>query len=277
MNVQEYIDSGLLELYAAGGLTEAERAEVEAMAMRNPGVRSALDHALRTMEAYALTHAQAPPAHLEEKVLSRLQQDSPEGVKPSSAVMPDHQVSPITSMQSRPRPSKLNQRLKWAAVILLAVSAFTNFSLYRRLQEKEQELLATRQTVRQYAYQVSQLEQKAFQTENLMTFLRDPRTVSLPLKSVQANLAVSATVYWNQQNNEVVLDPASLPVAPDNKQYQLWAILDGVPIDAGLVQSQDRLQRMKATPMAQAFAITLEPKGGSATPTLEEMVVMGNI
>jgi anti-sigma-K factor RskA len=32
---------------------------------------------------------------------------------------------------------------------------------------------------------------------------------------------------------------------------------------------------MKVFPKADAFAITLEPKGGSSTPTMEEMCVLG--
>jgi anti-sigma-K factor RskA len=34
---------------------------------------------------------------------------------------------------------------------------------------------------------------------------------------------------------------------------------------------------MKDIGQAQAFAITLEPAGGSASPTLNQMYVMGNI
>jgi anti-sigma-K factor RskA len=34
---------------------------------------------------------------------------------------------------------------------------------------------------------------------------------------------------------------------------------------------------MKNIPRAQAFAITLEKKGGNPTPTMEQMFVMGSI
>jgi anti-sigma-K factor RskA len=35
------------------------------------------------------------------------------------------------------------------------------------------------------------------------------------------------------------------------------------------------LQKMKSVENPQAFAVTLEPKGGSAVPTLNQMFVMG--
>ena len=58
----------------------------------------------------------------------------------------------------------------------------------------------------------------------------------------------------------------------------------GVPelvqaIDAAVGQSNLRrvLQKMKPFDKADAFAITLEKKGGSTTPTMEAMYVMGKV
>jgi anti-sigma-K factor RskA len=45
----------------------------------------------------------------------------------------------------------------------------------------------------------------------------------------------------------------------------------------GLGPEGDGLQRMKDVPEAQAFAVTLERAGGSPTPTLEAMVLMGPV
>ena len=65
---------------------------------------------------------------------------------------------------------------------------------------------------------------------------------------------------------------------PADKQYQLWALKDGQPIDMGVfdpVTPEDGLLEMGRVPGADAFAVTLEPRGGSANPTLEEMYVYG--
>jgi anti-sigma-K factor RskA len=35
------------------------------------------------------------------------------------------------------------------------------------------------------------------------------------------------------------------------------------------------MKPMKSTAEAQAFAVTLEPRGGSASPTMNEMMVLG--
>jgi hypothetical protein len=63
----------------------------------------------------------------------------------------------------------------------------------------------------------------------------------------------------------VYLSSVKLPVAPEGKQYQLWAIVDGKPVDAGLLDNPETFEKMKSLGNAQAFAISLEAKGGSTT------------
>jgi anti-sigma-K factor RskA len=72
-----------------------------------------------------------------------------------------------------------------------------------------------------------------------------------------------------------------LPQAPADKQYQLWAIVDGVPQDAGVITKNDktiRIQKMKSfgNIKVNAFAITLEKEGGNPTPK-GQMYVLGNL
>ena len=61
-------------------------------------------------------------------------------------------------------------------------------------------------------------------------------------------------------------------------QYQLWALVDGKPVSAGMYSAEKDTKEILANiPKAQAFAITLEKQGGSTSPTMENMFVMGNI
>ena len=85
-----------------------------------------------------------------------------------------------------------------------------------------------------------------------------------------------AKLFWMKTTGDVYIDPSNLPEAPANKQYQLWAIVDGKPVDAGMISKEKgeyRIQKMKSFGSVEAFAITMEKTGGSATPTMDEMVV----
>ena len=56
--------------------------------------------------------------------------------------------------------------------------------------------------------------------------------------------------------------------------------VDGAPVDIGMLDSefQGRVLTMKHTKAGSvAFAITLEKTGGSPTPNMEEMYVMGRV
>ena len=69
-----------------------------------------------------------------------------------------------------------------------------------------------------------------------------------------------------------------MPQPSQGKQYQLWALVDGKPVDAGMVDANcTTVCKMKNIPKAQAFAITLEKAGGSPSPTMEAMYVFGKV
>jgi anti-sigma-K factor RskA len=71
-----------------------------------------------------------------------------------------------------------------------------------------------------------------------------------------------------------------MPKNDEAHQYQLWALVDGKPVDLGVFDSTDKtigLKDMKSIGNAQTFAVTLEPRGGSVSPTLEKLMVIGNI
>ena len=88
-----------------------------------------------------------------------------------------------------------------------------------------------------------------------------------------------ATVYWNTESKEVYLLVNQLPMPVPDKQYQLWAIVDGHPVDAGVFDMDKNFSfvKLKTIPKAEAFAITLEKKGGSTTPSMDAMYVMGKV
>jgi anti-sigma-K factor RskA len=103
------------------------------------------------------------------------------------------------------------------------------------------------------------------------------------MKGMEVSPASFATVYWDTTSKDVYLVVNNLPKPASDKQYQLWALLNGQPIDIGMVDNdvfigqKKLLLRMKNVRGAQAFAITLEKKGGSEKPTMESMYVMGNL
>ena len=83
---------------------------------------------------------------------------------------------------------------------------------------------------------------------------------------------MKANIIFNEQTRKTYLWSAHLPQLDNNQQYQLWALVDGKPIDLGVFDPKNEvinLKSLKENP--QAFAVTIEAKGGKPTPTLSNM------
>lgn len=284
MNIQEYITSGILELYATGALPTQENAEVERMYALYPEVKNELDTITATLEAYAEIHAVTPPSALKETILQHIKQLPRPGINPELA---DNQQPLPEAKQiylpTTPQTSVSSQRFNWmavAAAVLLLISAIFNVVFYNRWQGAENRYQVAVSTQQQYAQNLRQVKSELNLRSTELALITDTQTQQIKLQGVKKSPASEALVYWNRNTKEVYIKLTELPAPPAGTQYQLWALNNGKPIDAGLVavnMPPDSLQKMKIIEQAQAFAITLEPQGGSMNPTLDQMYVMGQI
>jgi anti-sigma-K factor RskA len=113
--------------------------------------------------------------------------------------------------------------------------------------------------------------------EEQKTVLKDPNTTVVNMVGTQAAPRSSANIYWDSTSSNVFLVVKNMPKLPSDQQYQLWALIDGKPSDLGVFDATDDkvILKMKNTQKAQAFAITIEQKGGAPSPTLQKMQSMG--
>jgi len=283
LDIEAYISSGILELYAAGALTTSEREEVEQMAKLYPEVKTELDLILDTFNQYVSLHAVTPPAYLKEKVLNAVNShnqknknlDSPETLASQGA-----RIIPMVKERSDAAASTAFKWLIAASITLLLVSNALSIYFYKNWKNTEQRLQLAEVSQQQYAQNIQQVRQQLTQKEQTLALVSDPVTEQVVLKGVAKSPDSKVTIYWHQETKKVYLCVNNLPLPPSDKQYQLWALQDGKPIDAGVLNTADGLiavQPMKNIAQAQAFAITLEPKGGNVSPTLDQMYVMGTI
>ncbi|UYZ64395.1 anti-sigma factor [Hymenobacter weizhouensis] len=291
MDIQHYIESGILEEYALGLLSEAERADVERMAGLHPQVRQELDEALRGVEAYAQAHAVTPPAGMRERVLSGWQQAiRPETPALAMTASATPQPAPSAAageavVRQMPPPAEVQpSRSRWlmaASVALLMLSGLGNVLLYNRLQESEANLLAARNEQARFAATQQAVERRLDARTQELNVLRSEQFRAVQLKGTPKAPQALARVYYNPGTRAVYVDVRRLPAPPAGKQYQLWALDNGKPVDAGVLTAAtavgDSIQQMKDIASAQAFAMTVEDEGGSAAPTLSTMTVIGNL
>jgi anti-sigma-K factor RskA len=269
----------MLELYAAGALTEAERLEVEQMASHSPEIKGALQEACSVMDSYANLYAVAPKPALKDRIMAQIAEQEPLPFTTETEVEEKDNVHMLY-----PETESSDSAYKWmfaASVVLFLLSGFMSFKFYNNWQDAESRLAIAQATEQTMAQNINTASYIIDQQEQVLSILRDSNYKPVKLQGVAAHPDANVMVYWNAIEQQVYLDVLQLPAPPSGKQYQLWALHDGKPVDAGMITLESDkkalIQQMKAIGAAQAFAITLEPAGGSANPTLEEMYVMGEV
>ncbi len=273
MTPQELINSGLLELYVAGACTEDERAIVEHHVGLYPEVASELQVIAHVVEQASKELAAKPPATLRVKILEAIEQLPAEADKHKAD-------APVFQM---PQPAK--EPIKWsrylvAASIGLAVGLVPSGITWIQLQQTQTELEQTKDELAQAEQRSTSIAANKVNLERILNQFASADLMRISLASVQPNQQVRADVWWNRSTHAVIIDARSLPELDSHKDYQLWAIEGGVPIDLGLVRKQGdgmMVLEMKPSAAPQMFAITVEPKGGRPTPTLQAMIVAGKV
>lgn len=292
MNVQEYISSGIVESYVLGLAGAAEREEFEKMCDLYPEVRAARDAFEASFEEQAMRSELKPPQNLKSKIFSNIELEAHGELLTGSEGTRRSPVVPITSGRpvdadgrslpgSRKIPAGFQRMIAVAAVVLLVLSTMLNlyfFNRYREFSEKYQALVLS-QTELASHNQV--LQTRLLDFEKAVEMMKDPAMAVVKMPAIPGGPdPTSATVvYWDTATRDVYLAVSKLPAPSAGQQYQLWAMVDGKPVDAGVFDMKEGagMFKMKNIPRAEAFAITLERRGGSPTPSLDKLYVMGKV
>ena len=261
MNSKEYIESGILELYVFGKLTDDEMAEVSQMAIQHPEVKDEITAIERAV--INLSYGIAP--HLSAANFDKIRHQLLEKQK-------------VIQMQTR---TPWTQYMGWAAAAVFVLGMGVQFY---KLNESNSIIdnLAVERTKLQES--VVDLELKNKESDEVLAVLRDNGSVSVALAGQQVNPNAFAKAYYNKTTKAVYIDASGLPEPPKGMVYQVWALqLEPIltPTSIGLLDtyasSTTKVIKVDNAEAPQAFGITLEPAGGSAGPTMEQLYTLGKV
>ena len=274
MNIEAYIRSGILELYVLGLASPEEIKEVEDLASKHPEIQQEINEIRQALESYTLAHQVQPPAALKAKTLERLENTPIQKPKTTST----SNDKPV--LQEPPSTPKLTALAIGALILALIGACIAAFLFFRQANTERQNISNLQSQLEQLKKdceaQKNQLQLIATQFNHIRHWATKP----VQMRGTKLSESSLAIVYWNEVKRFAYLDVVALPEAPSNKQYQLWAIVNGKPTDMGvfdLTAPGGGLQSVPFVENPQAFAVTLEPKGGSPVPSLDQMYVIGNI
>ncbi len=257
----------MLELYAAGALNANERSEVEGMLAQHKELRDELNSIEMAFEAYAMAYQKQPSAGLLNSILSKVEP----GVKSEPA-----SAKTIEFTQPQKSGSNMIRYLAYAAGLLLFISVAINVYYYSNYQRVQDELAEMKDQNTMLADQYGVIQADFDNLKNDMNIIKSPSYMAVTMKGQPVSPNSIAVVYWDKTTGQVYINANNLPAPEAGKQYQLWALKDGKPIDAGVFDMNGQMQLMKNITEADAFAITLEPAGGLPAPS-GSIYVVGNV
>jgi cell division protein FtsL len=264
MEAREYIESGILELYVFGILTDAETEEVGAMAEKYPEVKEEI----LSIEKAIISLSFSMSPYLSAANFDRIRTQLLEKYGVEEGVV-----------EMKPR-SNVALFIGWAAAIVLMIGVGYQ---YTQLDTAKQQIVTVESERKELENEFNSLQIDKQKTESILSIIRDDNNTVVALGGQAISPESKAKVYWNKDTQAVYIDAAGLPEPPEGMVYQVWALKLNplTPTSIGLLEdfkaNDARLFAVSHTGEAEAFGITLEPAGGSPAPTLEQLYTLGKV
>lgn len=262
MTTQEYIESGDLELYVFGLLDESRTKEISELERNSPAIKS------------EITSIEKAILNLSSSFSPTISADNFEKIK----VKLEMKHGKVIEMKSK---SNWSQYLGWAASIALLLGVGYQ---YNELNDSTSKINSIETEKSNLQKSVVELELKNKETATALNVIRDDKNTVVALAGQAVAPTSFAKIYWNKDKQTVYVDATGLPEPPEGKVYQIWSLKLSptlTPTSIGLLDdfkgNNEKLFAVSGTSDAEAFGITLEPAGGSKSPTMEQLYTLGKV
>lgn len=256
MDSKKIKKDGLLEMYLLGNLEQQDQTLVEEAIRQDPKLKAEFQALEADFERMAMENAVTPPTSVLEGLKKRVERDQP-GLR--------------TFEQKSDRSAFQNGRLLVAAG-LAAIFALSAFWFYNQWQEAEASLNNLQTLTTDLQGRMNSLEQNLALANKKYQTINNPNVIPFVLEGNNSLPGSRAVAYLNPLTKEVVVNPQGLPELEKDKTYQMWADVDGVMINMGLLPTDEELVELTYIDEAESLNITIEPAGGNDHPTVENLI-----
>ncbi|QYJ67819.1 anti-sigma factor [Flavobacterium litorale] len=263
MDSKELIESGTLELFVFGLLSENENSEIQKVAERDTEVQAEILAIEKSIINLSYGISPKLSAQNYNKLYAKLIKENQDSVVPIN------------------KRSKTTQYIGWAAAIILMFGIGIQYHKYNQVSKEVQETSIQRNKFEQM---VVSIKKQHTLTERALAIVRDTDNTEIHLEGQQIAPESFAKVYLNKKSNKTHVDITGLPAPPEGKVYQVWALklnpLTPISIgvlDSAIADANKGVYKVDSFEGAEAFGITLEPGGGSENPTLGQLHTLGKV
>ncbi|MDX1313906.1 MAG: anti-sigma factor [Eudoraea sp.] len=257
MGRQRIIDEGLLTPYLLGTLDAKQHAEVSSVLEGDKELQEQYRLLEADFERLAMENAIEPPAEILTGLKNQLESEDDSPVIPLSS-----QNRSITYLRSR----------LLVAASLAALFALGAFWFYTRWQNTLGDLENLQVQTADLQNRMNSLEGSLTSTTERFQRITNPNVIPKVMEGNELSPESRAVAYLNPVSKEVVVNPKGLVPLEADKTYQMWADVEGVMINMGLVPTDEDWVELTYIDNAESLNITIEPAGGNDHPTVENLI-----
>lgn len=240
-----------LALHALGALQGEERTSLERHLEGCSACRTEWQRLQGDMALLALsTSGPAPPQRARQRLMKAISREPRRQSAKAAGFWP------------------LGVRVVFAAILLAAL-----ILSWRRADRLQQQIAALER-------QGSQQQAAIQAAKEVMATLTAPDALRVTLVAAPAKPQPQGKAIYVQNRGSLIFLASNLAPLPPDKAYELWLIpVSGAPIPAGVFKPDVHGSATVVNPPlpsgveAKTFAITIEPEGGSSTPTMPIVLV----
>ncbi len=264
MNIREYIESGILELYVTGALPEDQMEEVTKRINEYPELKEEVEKI-----ELALISFSEKAAGIDKFNLPSLDNSLFSNKKQS---------------QTKQTIYKLYRNISIAALLLLIPSLIFNAYQYLENQNSKRIISDLRNQESIFTDQIESLKTSSTIADSNIELLKQNETTRVTLKGTEKIESKTLAVFYNKSSGKLLIDRSILPEPPKGMAYQLWSItsMDPLtPVSSGMLNfselNNNSLLLSSVDRNAIAFGITLETEAGADQPNLDQLYALGTI
>lgn len=252
-DIYSFLESGLLEKYVIGDTTISESEEVESYISKYPEVQSMYNELQQNLEILSQIHAVEPPKGILQNILNDLDD------------------TPVVKMPTRKRKTVFIYSITSTAAALL-FAALTGFLYYQNKQLMEEKQVVVDE-IFDLRNDIAKTNNRLKSVMKELMSLNDPETEKYIIRGNNRAKDLKTVAYINPKQKTSMIEVVSLPQLPDQQCYQMWAQMNDKMVSLGILDPAIRdLKQIPYAENALGINITIEPKGGNETATLENSV-----
>jgi len=289
----DVIEDELFPFYALDALTDEERQQVDDYVAGNPEAAARLRALLAGATELAASTAPLPPSPaIKSRLMARVEAD----LTPTAAPVAPRPAPATTRRRvEEPKPrfdlhSFFFGRALGFAALLLLLGAFGLWRFWQQNNDLRNQLAAVEERAAALQAEADQLRSinatlwgELAARDEVLAQHRQPGAVTFAIGDATGDHpAAVGTVTLSPTGEGATLAVANLPPPEAGTTYQAWLIVGETPVSAGTFTVDAAGSGILAIPSATpgafgAVGVSLEPAGGSETPTPDQIVLFGNV